>query len=123
MMANNQTANNVELAPTDDNDSKKAEYLVGFLVYVFVGLAVFSLNMPIFLAVAIYEKLRAHKEYVVVAALALADAMDGALMVLAGALRSRMIVRGEGMGIFIFVSKFLSKKKSTLRRLFSREIA
>ena len=72
---------------------------VGFLIYTPIGLMVFAMNLPIFLVVAIYKKLRHQKEYIMVASLALADSINGFGYLVAGVWRSILIEQKEGKNI------------------------
>ena len=66
---------------TTDNTATAVENVdgwhVGYLLYIVEGFMMFALNLIVFLAIMRYEKLRKRKEYVIVGALALADAGNG----------------------------------------------
>ena len=100
----NRSDGRLELNLTED---EKFSYQLSFLIYTPIGFLIFVMNLPIFLAVAIYKKLRYQKEYIVVASLALADAINGFGYLVAGAYRSILILQGEGILLYFIPSSLL----------------
>ena len=74
---------------------KTTRLMYGSISYAILGVCVFALNFPIFLAVMMYKKLR-EKEYIIVAGLALSDAIDGATYVVVGVSRVFLFLNHQG---------------------------
>ena len=77
-------------------EKREALYLYGAVFRLLMASAVLTVNVPIFVAISNFEKLREQKEYVMVAGLALADIIDGATYLCAGMARLLLIYTGKG---------------------------
>ena len=97
----NSTTFSLKNSSTSALEEERRSLLLGFVFYGIMGSIVAILNPPIFLCVLIYRKLRKEKEFIIVAGLALADAIDGSTYVLQSLSSIRLLFSGKGfIGIF-----------------------
>ena len=92
------SAQNGSAGPIEANltDVQKANYFLAFIIFTAEGAIMSLASLPLVFVVAFYPSLRSQKEYVIFAALSLANGLNGIAYLLSGTIKLAKYYQGTG---------------------------